>query len=144
MGTALLHDRFSPRPAVRLSPAPNYNLPVVGVPDGGAFSTAADMARFWSGLHSDLILGSEWRECFLRPHVSAGPSGLTYGLGVWIHERPDEQAFPFLEGADAGVTFNSLHHAESGIEYTVACNAPPGATELVKLLDGAILEVGTG
>jgi CubicO group peptidase (beta-lactamase class C family) len=120
-----------------------YNLPVVGGPDGGAFLTAADMARLWSSLHGDLIVGCEWTERFLRPHVSAGPPGLAYGLGVWIHERPDGRAFHFVEGADAGVTFKSLHDAKTGVEYTVACNAPPGATEIVKLLDDAILEVGT-
>ncbi len=115
-----------------------YNLPVVGGPDGGAFSTAADMARFWSSLHADRILGREWRERWLRPRISAPSPSLFYGLGVWIHQRPDGQAIPFLQGEDAGVTFSSLHDASSETGYTVACNSPPGATEVVKLLDGEL------
>jgi CubicO group peptidase (beta-lactamase class C family) len=117
-----------------------YSLPVVGGPDGGAFCTAADMRSFWSALHGDLIVGREWRDRFLRSRVSAGTPGLFYGLGVWIHDRAD-QPLHFVEGADAGVTFNSLHDGESGTEYTIACNAPPGATEIVKLLDEAILDL---
>jgi CubicO group peptidase (beta-lactamase class C family) len=120
-----------------------YNLPVVGGPDGGAFCTAADMGSFWSALHGDLIVGREWRERVLRSRVSAGTSGLSYGLGLWIHERADRPVH-FVEGADAGVSFNSLHDAESGTEYTVACNAPPGATAIVKLLDEALLDIEPG
>ena len=114
------------------------NLPVVGGPDGGAFCTAADMARFWSALDRDVILGRAWRERFLRPHVTDPSSGVSYGLGVWIHQGPAGPPFHYLEGADAGVSFTSLHGAERGVEYTVACNAPPGATEIVALLDEAI------
>ena len=46
--------------------------------------------------------------------------------------------FYCLKGADAGVSFHSLHNAERGLEYMVACNAPPGASEIVVLLDEAI------
>jgi CubicO group peptidase (beta-lactamase class C family) len=115
-----------------------YSLPVVGGPDGGAFSTAADMAKFWSALDRDLILGRKWRERFLQPHVQTPTAGVFYGLGVWIHQRPERPRFHFLEGGDAGVSFASLHGSDSGVEYTVACNAPPGASEIVELLDDAI------
>ncbi len=116
-----------------------YNLPVVGGPDGGAFTTAADMNRFWSALHADLIVAREWRERVLRPHVPTPTAGFFYGLGVWIHQRPGGRPpLPFLEGADAGVTFSSLHSPEGEVEYTIACNAPPSASEVVKMLDDAI------
>ncbi len=116
-----------------------YNLPVVGGPDGGAFSTAADMGKFWSALGRGLIVGREWRERFLEPHVPTPTSGVLYGLGVWIYQLPDRPTFHFVEGADAGVSFSSLHGFESGAEYTVACNAPPGANKIVELLDDAIV-----
>jgi CubicO group peptidase (beta-lactamase class C family) len=79
-----------------------YNLPVVGGPDGGAFSTAAAMAKFWSALDRDLILGRKWRERFLRPHVPTPTFGVFYGLGVWIHQRPERPRLDFLEGEMPG------------------------------------------
>ncbi len=115
-----------------------YNLPVVGGPDGGAFSTARDMARFWAALDGDLIVGRDWRRRFLGPQVPASTPGTFYGLGVWIYQRPGGPSFHCAQGGDAGVSFTSLHGAESEIEYTVACNAPPSETEIVKLLDDAI------
>jgi CubicO group peptidase (beta-lactamase class C family) len=116
-----------------------YNLPVVGGPDGGAFSTAADMANFWSALDRNLILTEEWREQFLRPRVPTPTASVFYGLGVWMHRPPGRPIFHFVEGRDAGVSFASLHGRESGVTYMVACNAPPGGDEIVRLLDDAIV-----
>jgi CubicO group peptidase (beta-lactamase class C family) len=123
-----------------------YNLPVIGGPDGGAFTTAADMAHFWAALHRSLLVGPEWRDAYLRPHVRAEAVGahVSYGLGVWIYDRPGERLFHYLDGGDAGVSFTSLHSAERGVEYTVACNAPPSAREIVTLLDEAILGLDRG
>jgi CubicO group peptidase (beta-lactamase class C family) len=118
-----------------------YNLPVVGGPDGGAFSTAADMAKFWSALNRDAIIAREWRERFMQPHVPTPTLGVFYGLGVWIYQRPDKPPFHFIEGGDAGVSFASLCGSKSGVQYTVACNAPPGASEIVDLLDDAIVGI---
>ena len=118
-----------------------YSLPVVGGPDGGAFCTAADMGRFWSALHSDRILGAEWRERLLRPHVSLPKPGSFYGLGIWIAEGADGRAYHYLEGADAGVTFSSLHGGDEAAAYTVACNAPAGADPILRLLDRELLGI---
>jgi CubicO group peptidase (beta-lactamase class C family) len=116
-----------------------YNLPVIGGPDGGVFSTVADMTKFWSALNRDHIVGREWRERFLKRQVPTPTPGVFYGLGVWIRQRPDGPPFYFVEGGDAGVSFTSLYGAKSGVQYTVACNAPPGGDEIVKLLDDAIV-----
>ena len=115
-----------------------YNLPVVGGPDGGAFSTVADMASFWSALDRNLIVGREWRERFLRPRVPTPTPGVFYGLGVWIHQRLGGPLLHYVEGADAGVGFMSVHGGDGAITYTVACNAPPGGNEIVDVLDEAI------
>jgi CubicO group peptidase (beta-lactamase class C family) len=118
-----------------------YSLPVVGGPDGGAFCTMADMGRFWSALHGDRILGPEWRERFLTPQVSLPEAGSSYGLGVWIAEGADGRRYHYLEGADAGVTFTSLHGRDAGVEYALACNAPPSGREIAALLDREILGI---
>jgi len=118
-----------------------YSLPVIGGPDGGAFSTAADMERFWSALHGDRIVGAEWRERFLRPQVSLPKPGSFYGLGVWIADDAAGRRHHYLEGADAGVTFTSLHGGDAGVEYTLACNAPPSGREIAALLDREVLGI---
>ena len=111
------------------------HLPVVGVGDGGAYSTAPDLHRLWEALAlpADRLPGdggvdghspSDWPEESRR-----------YGLGFHLHESGDAA---WLEGYDAGVSFTSLHEPQQDVTYTVISNWTDGAWPIVALLNNQL------
>jgi CubicO group peptidase (beta-lactamase class C family) len=79
-----------------------FHLPVRGNGDGGIYTTAADMARFWAWFERH-----DWFERMT--------SGERYGLGVWLDPLR-------LEGLDAGAAFESVRG-----RYTLLANEVAGA-----------------
>lgn len=79
-----------------------FHLPVRGSGDGGIYTSAADMVRFW-----DWFVEQEW--------FGRMTSGERYGLGFWLDPL-------HLEGIDAGVWFKSVPR-----RYTALSNDPSTA-----------------
>lgn len=46
-----------------------YSLPIKGGPDGGAFTTVHDLARFWDALFHYQLLSQQYTEILLTPHI---------------------------------------------------------------------------
>jgi CubicO group peptidase (beta-lactamase class C family) len=111
------------------------HLPVRGSGDGGAYSTAADVAAFWPALFEGRIVPRPLVDEMVRPHNDAPSQSMRYGLGFWIH--PD-RATVMLEGHDAGVSFRSAFDPTSELLYTVMSNTSAGAWPIAKLLDGSL------
>jgi CubicO group peptidase (beta-lactamase class C family) len=86
-----------------------FHLPLRGSGDGGIYTTAADMARFW-----DWFTGHEWFE-----RMTAGER---YGLGFWLDPL-------HLEGIDAGAWFESVP-----TKYTALSNDPSTARPVARAL----------
>ncbi len=101
-----------------------FHLPVRGNGDGGAYTTAGDMHRFWNALFAGSILPSERVEQMLTPSTIATSEGVAYGLGFWLHESADAVE---LHGFDAGVGFVSVRHREARWTFTVVVNTSRGA-----------------
>lgn len=59
-----------------------YSYPPIGSPDGGATVTALDLDRFVRAIRAGKLLGAEWTERFLRPHVMQ--KVLDSGGAAWI------------------------------------------------------------
>ena len=97
---------------------------VVGGPDGGAYTTAPDMAKFWRALAGNRLLGPDTTGLILMPHVATKdePPSTHYGYGVWI-EKPEGQVRKyFVEGFDPGVAMRSAFYPESGVILTMLGN----------------------
>jgi CubicO group peptidase (beta-lactamase class C family) len=105
------------------------HLPVLGSGDGGLFSTAADIRRFWLALFDGRVVSTRSVELMTRPHSDAGD--LRYGLGFWL--APSGPMVK-LEGYDAGVSFRSWHDPATGQTYTVIGNTSNGAWPLLHAL----------
>ncbi len=88
-----------------------FHLPVLGSGDGGIYSTASDVHRFWSALLGGRIIRSDLVEAML-PRRSDLPTahGVGYGLGFWLGEG---DRILTLEGYDAGVSYRSQHHRDT-------------------------------
>jgi len=111
------------------------HLPVVGVGDGGAYSTAADLHRLWEALHSGRIVSPDTAELMVTPRSDWPAESHRYGLGFHVHETGDAA---WLEGYDAGVSCTSLHEPGQDVTYTVISNWTDGAWPIVELLNNQL------
>ncbi|WP_328613088.1 beta-lactamase family protein [Amycolatopsis sp. NBC_00355] len=100
-----------------------FSLPVAGFGDGGIYSTAPDIRKFWPAFLGGRIVAREWVTRMLRPHTDR------YGLGFWL---PWPGAVR-LEGGDHGVSFRSTH--ANGTTATLISNHHRGGGPLLRQLD---------
>jgi CubicO group peptidase (beta-lactamase class C family) len=112
-----------------------FHLPVMGSGDGGIFSTAADMHRFWAALFAGRIVSSDALDTLMTPRSDVPDEEQRYGLGFWLAEHGPAV---MLEGYDAGASFRSVHNPSSGITHTVLSNTSSGAWPITKALDQAL------
>lgn len=107
-----------------------FHLPVVGGGDGGIYLDLTDVDAFWSAFSAGSIVAPSHVDAMTQVrHVLDGERA--YGLGFWL--SPDGQTV-WLEGMDAGVSFQSALHRPTGNRYTVMANTSSGAWPLVKEL----------
>ena len=109
-----------------------FHLPVLGTGDGGIYSTAADFSSFWCAFFAGRIVSPEWVAEMVRPRSNVPAESRRYGLGFWLHESSNAA---MLVGADAGVSFRSMHHPGARITHTVISNTSHGAWPLTRLLE---------
>jgi CubicO group peptidase (beta-lactamase class C family) len=108
---------------------------VRGSGDGGIYSTAADIASFWSALFAGRIVSPGWVTEVVRARSDVPAKPVRYGLGFWLYGA-DERVF--LEGSDAGVSFRSVHDPRSGTTHTVISNTSEGAWPIARFLSGRL------
>jgi CubicO group peptidase (beta-lactamase class C family) len=109
-----------------------FHLPVRGVGDGGAYTTAADLSTFWSAFFGGRIVPPERVAEVVRPRSDWPEEKRRYGFGFHIAAEGDAV---WLEGYDAGVSMLSQHWPSTGTTYTVIANWTDGAWPVVELLD---------
>lgn len=112
------------------------HLPVRGNGDGGAFSTAADLTRFWRALFAGDIVSSAMAREMARPRASIPTDRQRSGMGLFLL---DTGGTVLIEGYDAGASFRSTHDPESGRTMSVLGNSSEGAWTLVHALSADTL-----
>jgi hypothetical protein len=100
------------------------HLPVRGNGDGGIYTTAADVGALWSAIFAGRIVSTDMVAEMVRPHSDVPEAEARYGLGFWLHATRDVVE---LEGADAGVSFRSVHDPAAVLTHTVISNSSDGA-----------------
>jgi CubicO group peptidase (beta-lactamase class C family) len=108
------------------------HLPVVGSGDGGIYTTAADVSRFWEALFAGRVVRPESVAELVRPRHDWPEERRRYGLGIHLQATGDGV---FMEGYDAGVSFVSSHRPSTRLTYTVASNWSDGAWPVVTALN---------
>lgn len=118
-----------------------YAVPAIGGPDGGAFTTAGDLRRFWATLLSGRLLAPATAARLVSPtvRVSKEYEDLHYGYGVWLRQTK-EGWIVSLEGGDPGVSLESLVWVDHGIVASVLSNVTDNAGEV----SNALAELLTG
>ena len=120
-----------------------YEVPIKGMPDGGAFVTAPDMSSFWDALLGHRLLRPDVTSAFLSPHVAADPGGddeRHYGYGLWMAVEDGVVSRYTSSGADPGVAFLSARFIVENVELTILGNTESDAWPLFAILKQAILD----
>jgi CubicO group peptidase (beta-lactamase class C family) len=102
-----------------------YAIPIVGGADGGAYTTAHDLAVLWDAWLGRRLVGAATLERMLAPHARTDPDAdaTHYGYGLWIARREGRPDAYAMVGEDPGVFFHSRFDPGSGVVYTVFGNA---------------------
>lgn len=111
------------------------HLPVLGIGDGGIYTTVDDISRLWSAFFDDRIVSVASREAMTASHSTDDDGRRHYGLGFWL---PGTGRVVALAGGDAGVSFRSVYDPESKSGFTIVSNTTGGAWPLVRVLEQAI------
>lgn len=107
------------------------HLPVRGNGDGGAFSTAGDLTRFWRALFAGEIVSRETVAEMIRPRAEIPDEHERSGMGLFLLETG---AAVLIEGYDAGASFRSTHDPTTGRTVSILGNSSEGAWKLVYAL----------
>lgn len=101
-----------------------YAVPIIGGPDGGAYTTVADLARFWQTLFEHKLIGQEMTTTLLTPQVATQEDApySHYGYGIWIEKAPNEVRKYFVEGSDPGVACRSAFYPQQNLTLTLLGN----------------------
>jgi len=105
------------------------HLPVRATGDGGAVTTAGDLAAFWRALTAGRVVTPR-TVAFLTEPVSTVPEeAMRYGRGFWLGLDSGDLV---LEGYDAGVSARTRHDPRTGVTVTVVANTSDGAWPVLR------------
>ncbi|WP_402468467.1 serine hydrolase domain-containing protein [Isoptericola aurantiacus] len=109
------------------------HLPVLGNGDGGLYTTAADLHRFWQALFDGRVVAAGTVAQMTRPRHDVPAEDLRYGTGFWLHRTGPAVV---LEGYDAGASFRSTHDPRTRTTVSVLGNTSEGAWPVVAATAG--------
>lgn len=115
------------------------HLPVRGNGDGGIYTSADDLHRFWRAFTAGEIVTPSSVAAMTSPRHDVPSEGMRYGRGFWLHESGPSLV---LEGYDPGVSFRSTHDPTTATTVTVLGNTSEGAWPVIALL-ADVLDRGT-
>lgn len=141
-------DRLPPRTASNylteedpIDPRSNiFTVPAIGQPDGGAFVTAPEMAKFWTALRAYRLLSPSTTEQMLEAHVATGRGDDRYGYGVWIESRNPDVVIHRAEGTDPGVSFVSDTWSHEELSITVISNTDGSVWPTYRAIAASIVD----
>ncbi|HSM23316.1 MAG TPA: serine hydrolase domain-containing protein [Anaerolineaceae bacterium] len=115
-----------------------FSIPIVGHGDGGTYTTAADIGRFWKALLSKTYFDEGLLTQMTAPQVRASPnSSSNYGYGVWIDEIVGENCLSIV-GEDPGVEFSSEFYPSSKLQITLLANENGALWQMSKIIRSEI------
>lgn len=114
-----------------------YSIPVIGGPDGGAYTTASDLDKFWSALFNCRLLSQNMTELMLTPQIKQNEYTF-YGLGVWIVMIKNEVFKHYIMGGDPGFEMLSSVYKGNRIRVHILSNNGSGAGAIANEVDKVI------
>ncbi|WP_405152949.1 serine hydrolase domain-containing protein [Paenibacillus sp. FSL K6-0108] len=115
-----------------------FSIPVKGGADGGAYTTASDMIRFWNALLCHELLSGEATERLISPYVHED-ADTYYGRGVWIDQRGNDIFKYHVMGFDPGVSFMSSVYPDYNVQVVVLSNKESGPYPITLAVEEALV-----
>ena len=119
-----------------------FSLTARGMPDGGALSTAADLALFVEALFAGRLLGPDLLAAMQTPQAPSPDDPEFYGYGCLLGVEDGGVTVVGHNGGDPGATCALAHHPAANATVVVLCNQDRGvwlpamtATEAIGLRD---------
>lgn len=94
-----------------------YSSGAKGTGDGGAYTTAADVERFWRNLFDGNIISKDLLKQMTTPQVSVD----CFGYGLWL-EKISGRYIPHFEGCEDGISFISTYDETDDLLVTLISN----------------------
>jgi CubicO group peptidase (beta-lactamase class C family) len=113
-----------------------YAIPIVGGADGGAFTTAQDVALFWDALLAGGLVSEPTLARILTPHARTDPErdDRYYGYGLWIRRREGRSATYAMVGEDPGVAFSSTYDPDTGVLCSLLGNTVDASWAMLRAI----------
>ncbi|WP_210367081.1 serine hydrolase [Bacillus sp. REN3] len=111
-----------------------YSVPIKGGPDGGAFTTAPDMARLWEALFGHRLLSEDTTNKLLAPHVKVNDT-IHYGYGIWMNKKNDHIYKYHVMGYDPGVRFRSSFYPQLDLKLVIPANNESEPLDVTKAIE---------
>ncbi|MEE4194448.1 MAG: serine hydrolase [Anaerolineae bacterium] len=117
-----------------------FAVPIIGAPDGGAYTTGPDMARFWKALFSHQLLSPALTAEMLKPKITTGWDApyTHYGYGVWLYNDNGKPLMTYIEGEDPGVALRSAYLHEKDITLTLLGNTMDSLWGMIAKVEGEL------
>lgn len=116
-----------------------FAIPILGGPDGGAFTCSDDLVKFWKALFDGTLLSD--RIIARMKATQTGPTSedqMEYSLGFWRTNAWADNTWFALIGSDPGVSFASGYEPNSHDLFVVMSNTDDGAWTALKQLKALI------
>lgn len=113
------------------------------VPNGGIYSTVADLARFMGGLNgalADTMLDAAWRREVMRVQTPENPR-TGYGLGFSVRVTDEERRMVGHGGSVAGYTAHIVFDPDARVGVILLRNYNSGRTSLANAATTLLTEL---
>lgn len=111
-----------------------YSIPVKGGADGGAFTTAGDIIRFWEALTNFELLDERMTGQLFTLHAHEDEE-TGYGYGLWMNIKDEEVDKYYIMGFDPGVNFLSVHRPDRSVKVAICSNHDDGAFDIFSVIE---------
>lgn len=108
-----------------------YSLPIIGGPDGGAFTTVKDLSKLWKGIFDYRVLSKKVTDEMLKPHIQVNEN-FYYGYGIWIIKEGKDIFKYYIMGEDPGVSMMSSIYPKRDTNVTVIGNTEFGTWDIAQ------------
>jgi len=111
-----------------------FRLPIIGAADGGLYTTAGDLEKFWTALLGGKLYSSKMLEEVLTPRGVFEDIGGHFGLGIFVSEKDGKKVY-WHDGGDYGVGFCTAYFPGNESVLSILVNV---SVDLLSLSDEMI------